>query len=135
MKLFVITVVTMLGVTTLWTIESSSTTDTLTNHNHAIELRPTTMDTIPDKFPYQKTEAEWREILTPAEFRILRKKGTEFPYVNEYHDSNKDGIYVCAGCGQILYDSKNKYKSGTGWPSFWKPSPPCGPAVTFRKRR
>lgn len=121
MKLFVFPAVTLIAVATLFTFESSSSKELLTNHNHAIAHRPTTMDTIPDNFPYQKTEAEWREILTPAQFRILRKKGTEFPYVNEYHDSNKDGIYVCAGCGQILYDSRNKYKSGTGWPSFWKP--------------
>ncbi len=87
------------------------------NHDHTFEAM---LDTVPT-FPYQKTEAEWKEILTPAQFRILRKKGTEFPYVNEYFDSKEDGIYVCAGCGQILYDSKHKYKSGTGWPSFWQP--------------
>ncbi|RNC85465.1 MAG: peptide-methionine (R)-S-oxide reductase [Balneola sp.] len=86
-------------------------------HEHTFE---TMLDTVPT-FPYQKTEAEWKEILTPSQFRILRKKGTEFPYVNEYFDSKEDGIYVCAGCGQALYDSDHKYKSGTGWPSFWKP--------------
>ncbi len=88
-------------------------------HNHE-ELVLVKQDTVPT-FPYQKTEAEWKEILTSSQFRILRNKGTEFPYVNEYFDSKKDGIYVCAGCGQKLYDSNHKYKSGTGWPSFWKP--------------
>lgn len=89
------------------------------DHNHVKEIQ-TKQDTVPE-FPYQKSEAEWKEILTSSQYRILRKKGTEFPYVNEYFDSKKDGIYVCAGCGQKLYDSKHKYKSGTGWPSFWKP--------------
>ncbi len=88
-------------------------------HSHE-ELVLVKQDTVPI-FPYQKTEAEWKEILTSSQFRILRNKGTEFPYVNEYFDSKKDGIYVCAGCGQKLYDSNHKYKSGTGWPSFWKP--------------
>lgn len=89
------------------------------SHNHT-EFRTAQPDTVPE-FPYQKTEAEWKEILTSKEFRILRGKGTELPYLNEYYDSKKDGIYVCAGCGQKLYDSRHKYKSGTGWPSFWKP--------------
>jgi peptide-methionine (R)-S-oxide reductase len=91
------------------------------SHNHLLELMsPMQTDTIPT-FPYQKTEAEWKEILTPTQFRILRKKGTEIPYINEYFDLTEDGIYVCGGCGQPLYDSRHKYKSGTGWPSFWKP--------------
>lgn len=77
-------------------------------------------DTVP-VFPYKKTEAEWKQILTPTEYRILREKGTELPYLNEYNDFKEDGIYVCRGCGQVLYDSKHKYNSGSGWPSFWKP--------------
>ena len=121
MKLFVFTLVTVVGIATISITESSSVTEPLTNHNHSLENHVATMDTIPKTFPYQKTEAEWKEILTPAQYRILRKKGTEFPYVNEYYDTEKDGIYVCAGCGQKLYDSRHKYKSGTGWPSFWKP--------------
>lgn len=76
------------------------------------------------KFPYQKTEAEWKQILTDKEFRILREAGTELPWANEYYDNKKPGIYVCAGCGQQLYSSEHKYKSGTGWPSFWKPISP-----------
>lgn len=68
-----------------------------------------------------KSEDEWREILSSSEYRILRKGGTEMPYVNEYWDNKKEGIYYCRACGQPLYSSKTKYKSGTGWPSFWKP--------------
>lgn len=93
--------------------------DELHDHLHEV-MSPMQTDTIPT-FPYQKTEAEWKEILSATQYRILRKKGTEIPYINEYFDLIDDGIYVCAGCGQELYDSDHKYKSGTGWPSFWKP--------------
>jgi len=68
-----------------------------------------------------KTEEEWREQLTSSEYRILRNKGTEAPYVNEYWDNKEQGIYYCKGCGLPLFHSKTKYKSGTGWPSFWAP--------------
>lgn len=79
-------------------------------------------DTTPENtYPYQKSEAEWKEILTAKEYRILREKGTEIPYINEYNDNKREGIYVCGGCGQKLYSSEHKYDSGTGWPSFWKP--------------
>lgn len=66
-----------------------------------------------------KTKEEWREQLTSSEYRILRNKGTEVPYVNEYWDNKKEGIYYCKGCGLPLFHSETKYKSGTGWPSFW----------------
>ncbi|MDR9416262.1 MAG: peptide-methionine (R)-S-oxide reductase MsrB [Gracilimonas sp.] len=79
-------------------------------------------DTLPSgEYPFQKSDAEWKEILTPKEYRILRDKGTEIPYVNEYNSHKEEGIYVCAGCGQHLFSSKHKYDSGTGWPSYWKP--------------
>jgi len=68
-----------------------------------------------------KTNQEWKQILTPEEYHILREKGTEKPFANEYWNSKKEGIYYCAACGQPLYSSNTKYKSGTGWPSFWKP--------------
>lgn len=90
-----------------------------TEINHVTHIAH--QDTVPTDYPVQKTEAEWKEILTPSQFRILRNKGTELPYVNEYYKVTKDGVYVCAACGHPLYDSKHKYKSGTGWPSFWKP--------------
>jgi peptide-methionine (R)-S-oxide reductase len=70
----------------------------------------------------QLTEAEWKERLTREEYRILRKKGTERPFTGEFHDSKKDGMYTCAGCGQELFDSKTKFDSGTGWPSFYDPA-------------
>lgn len=78
--------------------------------------------TKPEKtYPFQKSETEWKQILTSKEYRILRKKGTELPYVNEYNDNKRKGIYVCGACGQKLYSSEHKYESGSGWPSFWKP--------------
>lgn len=71
-----------------------------------------------------KSEEEWKKILSPGEYRILRKKGTELPYVNKYWNQKEDGIYYCKACDQPLFSSQAKYKSGTGWPSFWKPIAP-----------
>lgn len=71
-----------------------------------------------------KTEEEWKQILTDKEYRILREGGTEFPFTNEHWDNNDEGIYYCAACGKPLFSSDHKYKSGTGWPSFWKPIDP-----------
>lgn len=68
-----------------------------------------------------KTDEEWREQLTKSEYRILRNEGTEIPYTNEYWDNEEDGIYYCRACGLPLFHSDTKYKSGTGWPSFWAP--------------
>jgi peptide-methionine (R)-S-oxide reductase len=71
-----------------------------------------------------KTEEEWKKILSSGEYRILRGRGTELPFVNEYYDNEKEGIYYCRACGQPLYSSETKYKSRTGWPSFWEPIKP-----------
>jgi len=68
-----------------------------------------------------KTEEQWRNQLTKSEYRILRKQGTEVPFINEYWDNKEEGIYYCKGCGLPLFHSETKYKSGTGWPSFWAP--------------
>lgn len=123
MKLFLISSISLTAVLVILTLyfTSAHTEELSEHHTHELASYEEVMDTMQETFPYQKTEAEWRQILTASQYRILRKKGTEFPYVNEYFDSKKDGIYVCAGCGQQLYDSNHKYKSGTGWPSFWKP--------------
>jgi len=72
-------------------------------------------------FQVTKTDEEWRKILTPEQFRVLRQEGTERPFANKY-DANKDpGTYHCAGCDLPLFSSDSKYDSRTGWPSFWKP--------------
>ncbi|MEX1063181.1 MAG: peptide-methionine (R)-S-oxide reductase MsrB [Balneolaceae bacterium] len=68
-----------------------------------------------------RSEKEWREKLTGEQYRILRKGGTELPFVNKYNSLYEDGTYVCAACGNPLFDSATKYNSRTGWPSFWEP--------------
>ena len=69
----------------------------------------------------RKTEAEWKQILTPEQFHVARRKGTEPPGTGEYEDTDAPGTYVCVCCGQPLFNSESKYHSGSGWPSFWAP--------------
>lgn len=73
------------------------------------------------KYPVQKTEAEWKEILTDQEYHILREKGTERAFTGDLYDNKKEGAYLCAGCGHEMFSSETKYESGTGWPSFYAP--------------
>ncbi len=68
-----------------------------------------------------RTEEEWKELLDTNEYRVLRKKGTEMPWVNEYNGLYEDGVYVCRGCGQPLFSSETKYNSRSGWPSYYAP--------------
>ena len=67
------------------------------------------------------TDAEWRALLTPDRYEILRKHGTERPFSSPLYKEHRAGKFSCAGCGNVLFSSKNKFDSGTGWPSFWKP--------------
>jgi len=67
------------------------------------------------------TEAQWRERLTAEEYRVLRQGGTEPAFSGRFHDHHADGVYRCAGCGAPLFDSAEKFDSGTGWPSFTRP--------------
>lgn len=72
-------------------------------------------------FPVRYSEAQWRERLTPAEFRILRGHGTERPFSSPLDDEHRRGTFVCAGCNNRLFSSATKFDSGTGWPSFYRP--------------
>jgi peptide-methionine (R)-S-oxide reductase len=68
-----------------------------------------------------KSEDEWRKRLGAEQYHVLRERGTEPPFANKYWNEKKRGIYHCGACGQALFDSRTKYDSGTGWPSFWAP--------------
>ncbi|MFN2582161.1 MAG: peptide-methionine (R)-S-oxide reductase, partial [Candidatus Dormibacteria bacterium] len=67
----------------------------------------------------QLSDAEWKEKLTPEQYKVLRKAGTEPPFTGQYVHVKGNGVYCCAGCGAELFRADTKYESGTGWPSFW----------------
>ncbi len=70
-----------------------------------------------------KSPEEWQKCLTPEQYRVLREQGTERAFTGEYCDAKEKGTYACAGCGGPLFDSRAKFDSGTGWPSFYEPMP------------
>lgn len=72
-------------------------------------------------FSKGKTESEWKKVLTPTQFEIMVKRGTEAPFHNPYFDNHEKGVYVSAATGDTLFTSETKFESGTGWPSFYAP--------------
>lgn len=72
----------------------------------------------------RKSDEEWRRELTPEQYRITRKKGTEPPFTGEYNSTKTEGIYHCVACGNPLFSSDTKYDSGSGWPSYYQPIAP-----------
>lgn len=76
----------------------------------------------PDRI--EKSDAEWKRILAPEEYRVLRRKGTEIAFTGKLWNNHAKGEYLCAGCGYELFHSAQKFDSGTGWPSFWAPADP-----------
>jgi len=96
-----------------------------------------------NSFPVRKTEAEWRQSLSPEAFRVLREHGTERPGTSPLNNEKRPGRFLCAGCGHALFDSATKYESGSGWPSLHPLMGPsaaklinhfswCGPKSTAR---
>ena len=69
----------------------------------------------------EKTDAEWKQQLTPEQYQVLRQKGTERAFSGDYNHAKEKGTFRCAGCGKALFRSAEKFDSGTGWPSFWAP--------------
>jgi peptide-methionine (R)-S-oxide reductase len=69
----------------------------------------------------EKSETEWKQELSPQQYRVLREKGTEPPFTGKYWNEHAGGVYRCAACGNPLFDASTKFESGTGWPSFYEP--------------
>ena len=78
-------------------------------------------DTLEKDYNIELKEEDWRQKLTPLQFNVLREKGTEFPYTGEYYKHFEEGEYRCAGCGEPLFTSNEKFGSSCGWPAFWAP--------------
>jgi peptide-methionine (R)-S-oxide reductase len=74
-----------------------------------------------DSFQVSHTDAEWKQLLSPQAYDVLRNAGTETPYTSPLNDEHRTGVFSCAGCALDLFSSSTKFDSGTGWPSFWKP--------------
>jgi peptide-methionine (R)-S-oxide reductase len=77
------------------------------------------------KASVQRSDAEWRKVLTPEQYRVTRKKGTEAPFTGKYWNVTADGVYRCVCCGAVLFDSQSKFNAGCGWPSFSKARTPA----------
>lgn len=79
----------------------------------------------------ERSEEEWKKLLTAAQYEVMRRKGTERPFSGQYCEAHEPGLYRCAGCGNLLFDSTLKFDSGTGWPSFAQPAEPA--AISYHR--
>ena len=82
------------------------------------------------QFPVQKTDEEWRALLTPEQYKVTRTGGTECAFTGQFWNDHRDGVYHCVCCGNPLFSSEAKFESGTGWPSYFKP---VGPERVYEK--
>jgi peptide-methionine (R)-S-oxide reductase len=102
----------------LWVLGQSATDrDAQANAGSRVEPSASTLSG-----KITKTDAQWKAELSDLEYRVLRAKGTERAFSGDLHDHKGDGFYVCAACGHTLFDSRTKFESGTGWPSFYEPA-------------
>ena len=85
-----------------------------------------------ETFPIEKSDTEWRQQLDPAQYRVLRKHSTERAGTSPLNAEKRPGTFICAGCGEKLFDAATKFESGTGWPSFWEPLPAAVGMTTDR---
>lgn len=106
----------------LLAIANLGSTNEYQSCNSNVEINLHTMDSIPQNNKIVKTDQEWQEILTPEQYHVLREKGTERAFTGIYWDNHDEGVFKCAACGNPLFSSKTKFKSGTGWPSYFQPA-------------
>ncbi|NJO02633.1 MAG: peptide-methionine (R)-S-oxide reductase MsrB [Bacteroidia bacterium] len=119
-RLFIITLVCL----SIPMVSCSQKSDQMDKAEVNVNSSKDKAEQVKHSFPVEKTEAEWKKILSPEAYYVLREKGTERAFTGKYWNNKKTGIYICAACGQALFDSETKYESGTGWPSYWKPISP-----------
>ena len=86
-----------------------------------VSLERTAVAASAGSFPVTHTDTEWRQLLTPSQYAVLRHSATERPFTSPMLNEHRAGVFGCAGCGRVLFSSETKFDSGTGWPSFWAP--------------
>lgn len=96
-------------------------TDNVQNQDRKIKIFNAKTGSLEEVEKVYKTDEEWKKILTPEQFNVTRKKGTERAFTGEHWNNKKHGRYKCIDCGTDLFSSDTKFESGTGWPSFWQP--------------